>query len=111
MAATAVPANPITFAPQSERASASGKFLCADGEKFYIRGVTYGPFAPDSLGNQFFDRSAIRHDFEKIERNGFNAIRIYSAPPLWLLDIAREHGLRVMVGLAWEQHVAFLDDK
>ena len=41
---------------------------------------------------------------------GANAVRTYLPPPLWLLDAARECGLRVMVGLAWEQHVAFLDD-
>ncbi len=41
---------------------------------------------------------------------GANALRTYTAPPIWLLDLAEDHGLHVMVGLAWEQHVAFLDD-
>ena len=41
---------------------------------------------------------------------GFNTVRIYTPPPRWLLDIAQMFELRVMVGLAWEQHVAFLDD-
>src|SRR5207237_6521501 len=31
--------------------------------------------------------------------------------PRWLLDTAQRHGLWVMVGLPWEQHVTFLDDK
>ena len=31
---------------------------------------------------------------------GINAVRVYTVPPRWLLDIAQEHGLRVMVGLA-----------
>ena len=39
-----------------------------------------------------------------------NAIRTYSAPPGWLLDKAQENGLRIMVGLSWEQHITFLDD-
>jgi GT2 family glycosyltransferase len=39
-----------------------------------------------------------------------NAVRTYTVPPAWLLDCALEHGLWVMVGLPWEQHVAFLDD-
>ena len=43
--------------------------------------------------------------------HGINAVRVYSVPPRWLLDAASRHGLRVMVGLAWEQHVAFLDDR
>jgi GT2 family glycosyltransferase len=46
----------------------------------------------------------------KIAENGFNAIRVYTVPPRWFLDAAQRHGLRVMVGLPWEQHVAFLDD-
>lgn len=28
---------------------------------------------------------------------------------VWLLDSARKHGLYVMVGLPWEEHIAFLD--
>jgi GT2 family glycosyltransferase len=40
---------------------------------------------------------------------GANAVRTYTPPPSWLLDLAAESGLRVMAGLAWEQHVAFLD--
>jgi GT2 family glycosyltransferase len=41
---------------------------------------------------------------------GVNSIRTYLPPPTWLLDAALAHGIRVMVGFAWEQHVAFLDD-
>ncbi len=42
--------------------------------------------------------------------NGINTVRVYTVPPRWLLDIAAVHNLRVLVGLAWEQHVAFLDE-
>lgn len=31
-------------------------------------------------------------------------------PPRWLLDTEQRYGLRVMIGLPWEQHIAFLDD-
>jgi glycosyltransferase involved in cell wall biosynthesis len=40
---------------------------------------------------------------------GINTVRTYTVPPTWLLDRAHAHGLRVMIGLPWEQHVAFLD--
>ena len=43
--------------------------------------------------------------------HGINAVRVYTVPPRWLLDIAQEMGLRVMVGLPWEQHIAFLDSR
>jgi GT2 family glycosyltransferase len=42
---------------------------------------------------------------------GVTAVRTYVVPPRWLLDTAAANGLRVMVGLAWEQHVAFLDNR
>src|SRR5438874_2562756 len=41
---------------------------------------------------------------------GINTIRLYTPPRRELLDEAARHGLRVMVGLPWSQHVAFLDD-
>jgi len=41
---------------------------------------------------------------------GINSVRTYVPPPASLLDAALEHGIGVMVGFAWEQHVAFLDD-
>ncbi|MCD6015157.1 MAG: glycosyl transferase family 2 [Solirubrobacterales bacterium] len=43
--------------------------------------------------------------------SGFNAVRTYTVPPRWLLDLAADHGLFVMVGLPWEQHIPFLDDR
>ena len=31
-------------------------------------------------------------------------------PPTWLLDLADQHSLGVLVGLPWTEHVCFLDD-
>jgi GT2 family glycosyltransferase len=42
---------------------------------------------------------------------GINTLRTYTPPPLWLLDMAQRAGLVVMVGLPWEQHITFLDDR
>ena len=36
-------------------------------------------------------------------------MRVFTVPPVWLLDAAGEAGLKVLVGLPWSQHVAFLD--
>ncbi len=92
------------------RPQVAGKFLVVNNEKFYIRGVTYGTFRPDEQGNEY-SLEKVEQDFQQIAANGFNSIRTYTVPPSWLLDAAQRNGLYVMVGLPWEQHVTFLDDK
>src|SRR5262249_14890635 len=52
---------------------------------------------------------SVQRDFALMAANNINTVRTYTVPPLWLLDIALKKGLRVMVGLPWEQHVTFLD--
>jgi glycosyltransferase involved in cell wall biosynthesis len=88
-----------------------GKFLMAGNERFLVKGVTYGTFAPQADGTQFPTRDLVRRDFETMGAAGFNTVRVYTAPPEWLLDEAARAGLRVIVGLPWTQHVAFLDDR
>jgi GT2 family glycosyltransferase len=78
-------------------------------EKFHVRGVTYGTFrGPEA--SPFPAPEQVREDFAAMAAAGVNAARTYVPPPAWLLDAALDHGIRVMVGFAWEQHVAFLDD-
>ncbi len=93
------------------RPQVRGKFLCAGEEKFYVRGVTYGTFRPGEDGSEFTDAEQVERDFLQMSANGINTVRTYTVPPRWLLDAALRHGLRVMIGLAWEQHVTFLDDR
>jgi O-antigen biosynthesis protein len=93
------------------RLRVEGKFLFAGEQKFWIRGVTYGTFKPDPEGGQFPSREKVEQDFRAMARAGLNSVRVYTPPPLWMMDLAAECGLRVMAGLPWEQHIAFLDDK
>ena len=88
-----------------------GKFIFVGDQKLYLRGVTYGTFAPDADGDQFPDRDTVAIDFAAMAANGINSVRTYTVPPRYLLDAAEEHGLYVMVGLPWEQHIAFLDQR
>ena len=88
-----------------------GKFLFCGEEKFYIKGVTYGTFAPDDNDCQFPDISTIEKDFTLMAMHGINCIRTYTVPPIHLLDIADSLNLKVMVGLPWEQHITFLDNQ
>ena len=88
-----------------------GKFLALGDERLWLRGVTYGTFTEDADGHRFGTPEQVERDFAEMARHGINAVRTYTAPPASLLDTALRHGLHVLVGLSWEQHVAFLDDR
>ncbi len=93
------------------RPTIRGKFLFLGDRKLYVRGVTYGTFRPNREGSDFPDPLTVEHDFAQMAASGINSVRTYKAPPRWLLDVAERHGLLVMVGVAWEQHVAFLGER
>src|SRR5215510_2328904 len=83
------------------RAYAMGRFLFRGIQKFYVRGVTYGPFGPQDSDSEYHDPASVQRDFVQMASLGLNAVRTYTVPPPWLLDIALKHGLRVMVGVPW----------
>ena len=93
------------------RVVADGKFLRVGDQRMLIKGVAYGTFAPDGQGYQFPALAQITEDFRLMAELGINTVRTYTPPRLELLDEAARHGLRVMVGLPWSQHVAFLEDR
>jgi len=101
-------AAPADGAPPRPRVA--GKFIFIGDEKFYVRGVTYGPFKPEADGSEYHDQQTVERDFALMAASNINTVRTYTMPPRWLLDIALKHELRVMVGLPWEQHITFLDD-
>lgn len=95
----------------SQRPRVAGKFIFVGDEKLLVRGVTYGAFRPDERKREYWDLPTIRNDFRLMAEAGFNAVRIpHTTPPVELLDIAAEHGLRVMVGLSAEQFAGYLAD-
>ena len=93
------------------RPQVSGKFLKLGEEKFYIRGVTYGTFKPRFNDEEYPEPEMVEKDFAMIAAEGFNAIRTYSPPPRWLLDIASRHRLHVMAGLPMERYTGYLTDR
>jgi len=103
-------AHPSAQASSSARARPErrGKFLFAGESKLYVRGVTYGTFRPNEEGALFPTRDVVARDFAAMVAAGINTVRTYTVPPGWLLDLADRHGLYVIVGIPWEQHVAFL---
>src|SRR5437867_2424579 len=92
------------------RPTVRGKFLYVGREKFWVRGISYGTFFVDENGEERFTPETVERDFAQMATNGFNVVRVHTGPPRWLLDVALEHGLRVMVGLNWGEHMAFLDE-
>jgi beta-galactosidase/beta-glucuronidase len=87
----------------------AGKYFRAGQEKFWLRGVTYGAFRPADDGSDYRPEM-VESDFRQMAANGINVVRVYTVPPRWLLDCAAGHGLRLLVGLAWDQHLAFLNE-
>ncbi|MEO8092630.1 MAG: glycosyltransferase [bacterium] len=87
-----------------------GRSLFVGNQKLHLRGVTYGTFR-EANGCQFPAPDRVAIDFDMMAGCGVNAVRTYTVPPRWLLDLAAERDLWVMVGIPWEQHVAFLEDR
>lgn len=95
--------------PALLRVSVDGKFFRLGGEKFFPKGVTYGPFAPSKEYDVLPPPEQAARDLAQIRDLGANLVRVYHAPAKWFLDLASEHGLRVWVDFPWEKHLCFLD--
>ncbi|WP_166647354.1 glycosyltransferase [Prosthecobacter fusiformis] len=93
------------------RLTTGGKWLHAGREKWLLKGVSYGPFRPNSRGEPFPEDAVLKKDLEHIRRLGFNALRIYELPTSPMLQAATNLGLRLIVGIPWTDHVDFLRDR
>ncbi|HLI80555.1 MAG TPA: glycosyltransferase, partial [Candidatus Binataceae bacterium] len=91
------------------RLVARGKYLFDGERKFFARGVSYGPFPENSRGERYPEPERAGADFALMNEMGVNVVRCYVPPPPWLLDEAIHHNLRLMVGIPWPFHMAFLD--
>jgi glycosyltransferase involved in cell wall biosynthesis len=111
MATPAIGPADATATRDFARPQVAGKFISVGGETLYVRGVTYGTFAPDEHGNEFPALEVVERDFAQMAASGLNAVRVFTATPRPLLDAAQRHGLRVMVGLSAERTVGYLSDK
>ena len=102
----------ITYldAPRGRRVKVSGKFLRFGDQKFFVKGFSYGPFAPNFAHEPLPEPQQLRADFAHMRELGANTIRIYFPPPTWLLDEALAHGLFVFIDIPWEKHRCFFED-
>ena len=95
----------------SNRVRRDGKFFRLGTEKFYVKGVTYGPFAEGADGRPFASREQTMRDFALIRNLGANTVRVYHTPPKWFLDLAQEGGLKVFLDVAWPKNLDFVDNE
>ena len=93
----------------SPRVGVDGKFFRLGGKKFYVKGLAYGPFAPNAAGQPFASPGQTASDFAQIRELGANLIRVYHVPAKWFLDLAAEHKLKVLVDIPWSKHLCFLE--
>ena len=86
------------------------KFFFEGEKKFFIKGVTYGPFAPDADGEYFGTPAGVARDLDLMVEAGINMARIYYVPPKWFLDLCSERGIRALISIPWAEHIEFLKD-
>jgi GT2 family glycosyltransferase len=87
-----------------------GKFLRIGGERFWIKGATYGTFSANEQGEPYppFDR--VRDDFERMAEAGLNTVRLYTPPSDRIADAAAEAGLYLIPDVCWGPRKCELDD-
>ena len=88
-----------------QRPKVAGKFLYLGNKKFFVQGVTYGAFPPNSEGYQFPEPTDVARDFSLMREAGINSILTYTVPPISLLDQAQEYGIGVIVNIPWMEYV------
>jgi len=96
-------------ASSSARVSVDGKFFRLGEKKFFVKGVAYGPFAPNAQGHPFPMAEQAARDLDQVRELGANLVRVYTVPPRWLLDLAEACGLKLLVDIPWDKHTCFLD--
>ncbi len=95
----------------ARRVRVDGKFFRLGDEKFWVKGVTYGPFLAGPAGVPLPDSPQLDADFRQIRELGANTVRVYHAPPRSVLDVALAHSLKIFVDIPWSKHRCFLDSR
>src|SRR3982750_1619887 len=89
----------------------AAKFFVEGDKKFFVKGVTYGPFKPDAEGNYLGWPEQADVDLALMRQGGINLGRIYHAPSRWFLDRCAAAGMRVLITLPWAKHIEFLRER
>ncbi len=98
-------------ATPAERIRVHAKFFFRGDKKFFLKGITYGPFHPDAAGDFVGTPEKVRADLALMRALGVNLLRVYHVPPRWFMDLLAEAGLFALISIPWAEHVEFLNDR
>src|SRR5436190_20790784 len=96
---------------KDSRIRPAAKFFLEGDKKFFVKGVTYGPFKPDTEGNYLGGPEQVEVDLALMRQAGLNVVRIYYSPPRWFLDRCAAAVLRVLVTLSCAKYIEFFSDR
>ncbi len=99
---------PISTGVPPGRIVAHAHQLRLGGQRFHIKGVSYGPFKPNSRGEPYPEDPILARDFAHIRSLGLNTVRVYDLPSDAVLGEARRQDLRLIAGVPWTHHTDFL---
>jgi O-antigen biosynthesis protein len=89
------------------RVTVDGKFFRLGPNKFFVKGIAYGPFPPNAQGQLLPAPEQAQRDLDQIRELGATVIRVYNVPPRWFLDLANQRGLKVLIDIPWNKHLCF----
>ena len=79
MQSVATATSPADWQPRTSPAiEVQGKFFFSGGKKHFVKGVTYGPFAPGADGAQFPEPARVAQDFALMAEMGANTARVFT---------------------------------
>ena len=111
MASVPSPSLRGSFPPVRDRVRVQSKFFFRGEHKFFLKGITYGPFHPDAAGDFVGTPEKVRADLALMRELGVNLLRVYHVPPRWFMDLLADAGLFVLISIPWAEHVEFLNDR
>lgn len=104
----------ISSPKASSRVIGNSKFFFQGSRKYFVKGVSYGPFKPlssEDLLHPIYlpEKTQVQADLQQMRQAGINTIRLYHVPPKWFLDECEAAQIKAFITIPWEQHVSFMD--
>lgn len=95
-------ARPFPFASRGKLVPrVAGKLLQIGGERFLVKGVTYGTFRPNEQGEPYPSPGQQKEDFARMREAGINTVRLYTPPSDEMADRAAAAGLFIVADICW----------